>query len=46
MVVVVEEVVDSGAEVLVVSLDADVVFSGLFVTKVVVVSPPACTVKI
>ena len=38
--------VDSGAEVPVVSFDADVVFSGLFVTKVVVVSPPACTVKL
>ena len=38
--------VDSGAEVPVVSFDADVVVSGLFVTKVVVVSPPACTVKL
>ena len=38
--------VESSAEVPVVSFDADVVFSGLFVTKVVVVSPPACTVKL
>ena len=40
-------VVDSGEKVPVVSLDADVVFSELFVTKVVVVvSPPACKVKL
>ena len=43
---VIEVEVDSGAEVPVVSFDADVVVSGLFVTKVVVVSPPACTVKL